>query len=169
MIEKDSVRSLVEEHYEAVYRFAFRLSGSEAEALDLTQESFCRAQQSIAQLRDPNRGRSWLFTIVRNLYLQQKRQRVKVEVGLEHVPEPAEPVVVDPWMSIDQHRLQQALNQLPEAYRIVVILHYFEDFSYRDITEQLGIPIGTVMSRLCRARTHLRNQLQTPALAWEVE
>jgi RNA polymerase sigma-70 factor (ECF subfamily) len=63
---------------------------------------------------------------------------------------------------VDPERLQQALNELPEGFRTPVILFYFEDMSYRDIAEQMDLPIGTVMSRLARAKTHLRDCL-TPA------
>ena len=65
----------------------------------------------------------------------------------------------DPLPEIDSERLQQALNDLPEAFRSPVILFYFEEFSYRDIAEQMDLPIGTVMSRLARAKAHLRGRL----------
>ena len=67
---------------------------------------------------------------------------------------------------LDPEQLQNALNELPEAFRTPVILFYFEDFSYRDIAEQMALPMGTVMSRLARAKAHLRTRLLAgPALA----
>jgi RNA polymerase sigma-70 factor (ECF subfamily) len=63
---------------------------------------------------------------------------------------------------IDPERLQQALNDLPEAFRTPIILYYFEDFSYRDIAEQMDLPLGTVMSRLARAKAWLRTRLTEP-------
>jgi RNA polymerase sigma-70 factor, ECF subfamily len=60
---------------------------------------------------------------------------------------------------VDNEKLQQVLGELPEAFRTPIILYYFEDFSYRDIAEQMDLPIGTVMSRLARAKCHLRCRL----------
>ena len=60
---------------------------------------------------------------------------------------------------IESEQLQQALNELPELFRTPIILYYFEDFSYRDIAEQMDLPIGTVMSRLARAKSTLRQKL----------
>src|ERR1700735_4535808 len=68
-----TVNDLVELFYEALYRYAFRLSGSAADADDLTQETFCKAQAQFKQLRDRNRAKPWLFSIVRNLYLHRLR------------------------------------------------------------------------------------------------
>lgn len=160
---KGRVQELVEEHYEALYRYAYRLSGSAADADDLTQETFCQAQAKLGQLRDPARAKAWLFSILRNAYLHRMRDR-KAEnaVSLEGVAElPGRPSA-EP--DIDPERLQEALNQLPEAFRTPIILYYFEDFSYRDIAEQMELALGTVMSRLARAKSYLRTRLQTPAV-----
>jgi RNA polymerase sigma-70 factor (ECF subfamily) len=153
------VHRLVDEHYVALYRYAFRLSGSAADADDLTQEAFCKAQVNLGQLRDADRARPWLFRILRNGYLQRVRARKQQPcVSLNGVgdiagPEPEELPDIDP------ERLQQALNDLPEVFRTPIILYYFEDFSYRDIAEQMGAPLGTVMSRLARAKGCLRQRL----------
>src|ERR1700757_1783055 len=68
-----NVERLVAEHYASLYRYAYRLTGSEADAEDLTQETFCKAQMSLGQLRDPGRAKSWLFSILRNAYLHRLR------------------------------------------------------------------------------------------------
>src|SRR5688572_20039503 len=68
-----TVESLVDAHYESLYRYAFRLSGSAADAEDLTQEAFCKAQTSLGQLRDRDRAKAWLFSILRNAYLHRLR------------------------------------------------------------------------------------------------
>jgi RNA polymerase sigma-70 factor (ECF subfamily) len=153
------VYQLVEDHYAALYRYAYRLSGSSVDAEDLTQEAFCKAQLNLSQLRDPDRARPWLFSILRNAYLHRvraDRQHPCVSLeGLADLPEPTP----EPPPEIDPERLQQALNELPEVYRTPVILFYFEDFSYRDIAEQMDLPLGTVMSRLARARDFLRSRL----------
>jgi RNA polymerase sigma-70 factor (ECF subfamily) len=153
------VTPLVEQHYESLYRYAYRLSGAQADAEDLTQEAFCKAQAQLGQLRDPERAKPWLFSILRNAYLQRARtDRAHRQVSLDAVGDvacelPAEAPEISP------EQLQGALNELPEGFRTPVILFYFEDMSYRDIAEQMNLPIGTVMSRLARAKAHLRERL----------
>jgi RNA polymerase sigma-70 factor, ECF subfamily len=154
-----AVQRLVDEHYVPLYRYAYRLSGSSADAEDLTQEAFCKAQLNLSQLRDPRRAKPWLFSILRNAYLHRVRaDRQQPVVPLEAVGDLAEPLP-EPLPEIDPERLQQALHELPESFRTPIILYYFEDFGYRDIAEQMDLPIGTVMSRLARAKAHLRSRL----------
>ncbi|MEI7686429.1 MAG: RNA polymerase sigma factor [Planctomycetota bacterium] len=162
------IEDLVTEHYESVYRFAYRLCGTAGEADDLTQETFCQAQIKIDQLREAAAARGWLFSIVRNAYLHRLRStKVAKTVSLDESTEPierwdAEPLVIEP------EKLQEALNDLPEAFRTPLVLYFFEEFSYRQIADQLGVPVGTVMSRLARAKSYLRERLLRvePALAW---
>lgn len=159
MSPANEVSALISAHYESLYRYAYRLSGSAADAEDLTQETFGKALARLGQLRESDRAKAWLFRILRNQYLHrvrdQKRHRVVPldAVGdLPNRPEDAAP-------EIDGARLQAALNELDEAFRTPVILFYFEEFSYRDIAEHMELPIGTVMSRLARAKAHLRATL----------
>ena len=153
------VHRLVDEHYEPLYRYAFRLSGSAADAEDLTQEAFCKAQAQFAQLRDAERAKPWLLSILRNAYLHRLRsEKQHRTVSLDYVGDVPE-APPGPLPEIDEERLQGALNELPEVFRTPIILYYFEDFSYRDIAEQMDLPIGTVMSRLARAKAHLRERL----------
>jgi len=154
-----AVQRLVDDHYIALYRYAFRLSGSSADAEDLTQEAFCKAQQNLSQLRQSDRVKPWLFSILRNAYLHRLRaERQQNCVSLEGVGDVAERTP-DVLPDIDPERLQMALNELAEGFRTPLILYYFEDFSYRDIAEQMELPMGTVMSRLARAKTYLRSRL----------
>jgi RNA polymerase sigma-70 factor (ECF subfamily) len=154
------VQQLVDAHYEPLYRYAFRLSGSAADAEDLTQETFCKAQFRLHQLRDLGRAKPWLFSILRNAYLHRLRTDGQHKlVSLDAVGDVAGPDAAPP-PDVDLEQLQAALNDLPEGFRTPVILFYFEDFSYRDIAEQMDLPIGTVMSRLARAKAHLRARLR---------
>lgn len=154
---------LVDAHYEALYRYAYRLSGSAADAEDLTQETFGKALARLPQLREPDRARAWLFRILRNLYLHkvrdQKRHRV---VPLDAVGDLPGRSTEDDMPEIDPAKLQAALDELDETFRTPIILFYFEEFSYRDIAEQMDLPIGTVMSRLARAKAYLRTRLAPP-------
>lgn len=154
-----SVRELIDSHYESLFRYAVRLSGSTADAEDLTQETFGKALTRISQLRDADRAKPWLFRILRNEYLHRKRddRRAKV-VPLDSVGEPPE-APPDGGFEVDPQELQAALIELDETFRTPLILFYFEDFSYRDIADQMDLPIGTVMSRLARAKAYLRAKL----------
>src|SRR5262245_22599691 len=157
-----TVERLVEAHYEALYRYAYRLGGSAADAEDLVQEAFCKAQANLSQLRDAERAKPWLFSILRNAYLHRTRaDRHPHLVPLDAAADVAEPLN-DSFPEIEPDLLQKALDELPEVFRTPVILFYFEDFSYRDIAEQMDLPIGTVMSRLARAKAHLRARLLQP-------
>lgn len=149
---------LVDEHLAAVYRYAFRLTGKTAEAEDLTQQTFLIAHQRIDQLRDPSRERSWLLTVLRRCFLKTCRRKKEtlagdLELELEHLPE------VSDSESFDEEALQIALDELPPDYRLVVVMFYFEHSSYKEIAEALELPIGTVMSRLSRAKSILRRRL----------
>jgi RNA polymerase sigma-70 factor (ECF subfamily) len=157
-----NVERLVAEHYEGLYRYAYRLCGGPADAEDLTQEAFCKAQANLAQLRDAQRAKPWLFSILRNAYLHRTRaERNPKFVPLDAAADVAEPTP-EPLPEIEPDHLQKALDELPEVFRTPVILYYFEDFSYRDIAEQMDLPLGTVMSRLARAKLHLRTRLLQP-------
>jgi RNA polymerase sigma-70 factor (ECF subfamily) len=159
-----NIQRLVDEHYVALYRYAYRLTSNSLDAEDLTQEVFCAAQMKLGQLRDPARAKSWLFTILRNAYLHRVRSQKQAKmVSLDDLGEFPEPPP-EPLPPIEPQRLQQALKDLPEDFRTPVILFYFEDFSYRDIAEQMDLPLGTVMSRLARAKAHLRSRLLMPAV-----
>ena len=153
------VRDLIDAHYDSLYRYAYRLSGSAADAEDLTQETFGKALTRIGQLREPDRAKGWLFRILRNAYLHRVRdeRRAKI-VPLDAISEPcaAEPEDIPP---VDPEQLQAALDALDETFRTPLILFYFEDFSYRDIADHLELPIGTVMSRLARGKAYMRAKL----------
>lgn len=158
-IEPISLAKLIDEHYQVLYRYAYRLSGSQADAEDLTQQTYLLAQENLNQLRDPSAARSWLFTILRNAYLKSQRVRRHTKtVSLERVGEPEQET--NPPKTIDEKRLQNLIDELPDEFRIPLILFYFEEFSYKDIADQLELPAGTVMSRLSRGKEHLRKKLQ---------
>jgi RNA polymerase sigma-70 factor (ECF subfamily) len=158
-----TIEALVEAHYTALYRYAYRLSGTSQEAEDLTQETFCQAQKKLFQLRDDAKAKSWLFSILRNAYLHRLRSaKNEKQVSLEGIPEIAERLA-ETQVLVDSMQLQKALNELPELFKTPIILYYFEDFSYKDIAEQMEVPLGTVMSRLARAKSFLRDRLMDHA------
>jgi RNA polymerase sigma-70 factor (ECF subfamily) len=159
---------LVERYYALLYRYAYRLTGSEADAEDLTQQAFLTAQARWDQLRDETKAKSWLFTIARNAYLKELRGPICIPSStLDELPGKLHGKLhgasfeTGPF-DFDQEQLQNVLNDLPEEFRSPVVLFYFEEFSYKEIAEQMGVPVGTIMSRLARAKAHLRQRLAPP-------
>ena len=154
-----SIQTLIDAHYESLYRYAYRLSGRASDADDLTQDTFSKAMTQLSQLRDPERVKSWLFSILRNAYLHRVRDEKRHRYhSLESIGDLAGPDQELPT-DVDPQLLQTALNELDEVFRTPLILFYFDDFSYKDIAEQMDLPIGTVMSRLARAKAYLRTRL----------
>ena len=160
---KPHIEQLVKDHYPGLYRFAYRLSGNAGEAEDLTQEAFCQAQAKLHQLRDAQAARPWLFSILRNAFLRRLRAaRGAKTLPLDEIGELVDRVDNE-IAPVDSRQLQEALDELPEAYRTPLVLYYFEEFSYRQIAEQMQVPLGTVMSRLARGKECLRARL----LGWD--
>ena len=151
---------LVDEHLPVLFAYAFRLTGSADEAEDLTQQTFLVAQERIGQLREAQKARPWLLKVLRNCFLKNRRKprpfvASEVEMDVNHFSD-----VSAPDTHWDTERLQKALQELPDEFRTVVLMFYFEQLSYREIADQLNVPVGTVMSRLSRAKCHLRGKLQ---------
>ena len=149
---------LIHQYHPDVYRYGYRLSGNAADADDLAQQVFLAAYQKIDQLREVERARGWLLAITRNQFLKMYRRRRPVdssslEMDVNQVPEKIKKE------DVDKEQLQAALNEMPEPFRTVLLMFYFEDLSYQEIAESLQLAIGTVMSRLSRAKGQLRYKL----------
>lgn len=159
-----SLDCLIKEYYRAVYRYAFRLSGNEADAEDLTQQTFLVAQDKLHQVREAAKVDRWLFAVLRSCFLKSRRRPrpvavASLELDVDDVPEHrvGEQLLVD--QRLDRDELQTALSELPDEFRIVVLMFYFEELSYQEIATRLELPIGTIMSRLSRAKGRLRHRL----------
>ena len=152
------IEQLIADHHQSLYRFCYRLTGNATMAEDILQQAYLLAFQRIGQVRDPAKARSWLFTVVRTTFLKEIRRKrewvfTDVEVEDNRVPDRSS------RLELDSQRLQVALDTLPEAFRIAVVMHYQQQMSYREIAEQLEIPLGTVMSRLSRGKRMLKSKL----------
>jgi RNA polymerase sigma-70 factor, ECF subfamily len=152
-----SLNEMIEQHAALLYRYAYRLTGDGHDAEDLVQHAFLLAHQRQHQLRHAGAARGWLLAIVRNVFLKSIRNRVRGR-SLDQIDEPQ---TSDPHADsvVDVEELQQALLELNEEFRSPLVLYYFEEFSYQDIADHMGVPIGTVMSRLSRAKAFLRKRL----------
>jgi RNA polymerase sigma-70 factor (ECF subfamily) len=154
-----NIAELVAANYQAVYRYAYRLSGSVADAEDLTQKVFLTAQDNLGQLRSMDSSRSWLFTILRNCFIRDRqRQRPIIECDLAiNIDNLSFNTPIS--QEIEPEQLQAALDGIPELSRLILVMFYFEERSYREIAQELSLPMGTVMSRLARAKARLRTKL----------
>jgi RNA polymerase sigma-70 factor (ECF subfamily) len=158
---------LVDEHADSVYRLAYSLSGNRQDAEDLTQDTFMRAFRSLKSYR-PGTFAGWLHRITTNLYLDLVRHRATVR--MEALPEDYERVAgEDPgpervfeFNNLDP-ALQRALEGLSPEFRVAVVLCDGFDMTYEEIGETLGLKLGTVRSRIHRARTQLRASLDRSA------
>jgi len=161
---------LVEKYRERAWRLAFSVLRDREDAWDVAQEAFIRAWQALPSFRGQSAFYTWLFRIVMNAAADRARQRAARgrAFGTERVPEEDwERVMVDPGVAPDERarraeereRLMRALGALPAPQRTIIMLSDLEGLSYREIAEVLGIPMGTVMSRLHNARKRLRRVL----------
>jgi RNA polymerase sigma-70 factor (ECF subfamily) len=148
-------------HRDAAYNLARWLMHHSQDAEDCVQEAFLRAHQAFARFRGGD-GRAWLLTIVRNLCYSRLREHHR-EVALESLDENAHSAISGhvPWrQAVVRELLPQALELLPVDAREILVLHEIEGLAYKEVAAVMEIPLGTVMSRLARARQKLHAQLQ---------
>jgi RNA polymerase sigma factor (sigma-70 family) len=155
----------IETYYAPLYRFAMSLTGHEAEAADLTQQTFYLWAAKGHQLRDDSKLKVWLFTVLHREFLAQKRDRARYvctdEMGDTAAAETYVPASV--IEKLDGAIAHKALLSLEDTFRAPLALFYLEQHSYREIAEILAIPIGTVMSRIQRGKIKLRKLLAREA------
>jgi RNA polymerase sigma-70 factor (ECF subfamily) len=154
------------EYLDGLYGYSVVLSRNSAEAEDLVQETCLRALLAIGGLRADGSVKIWLFTILRNIWLNQSRQLLApphlVELDADdnaaHNPADAAQDTHTGYVSrVEHEHVRAAIQQLPLELREIIILREFEELSYREIAALLNCPPGTVMSRLARARARLRD------------
>jgi RNA polymerase sigma factor (sigma-70 family) len=155
---------LVGEYYEILRRFALRLARNSDTAADLTQQTFYLALKHQGSLRDPGSIRSWLHTILHREFLQRMRgDRRHPTQPLEDSETALPDLRPQQLEDLDASLVMKGLLRLEERFRLPLAMFYLEELSYREIAGRLGIPVGTVMSRLSRARQMLRLQLEPAA------
>lgn len=157
-------------HLDAAFNYARWLTRNDADAEDVVQDACVRAMRFFSSLRDDD-ARAWLFTIVRNAWYSRVSRKANVAEGtrLNDGQDQRPDNALDPEERLlQQHTVglvRAALEQLPVDFREVIVLREIEGLSYREIAEIAGVPIGTVMSRLARARERLQTILKLNALS----
>src|SRR5258708_5828518 len=151
--------------YEPLYGFAYSLSGNENDACELTQETFARLLAKGGQLRDGSKVKSWLFTTLYRVFLGWKsRERRLPHLEISSVEHELPPIAAELVDTMERDTVREALLEIDERYRAPLTLYYLEEHSYEEIAELLEIPIGTVMSRLSRAKAQMREALATKSM-----
>jgi RNA polymerase sigma-70 factor (ECF subfamily) len=161
-MQRAALQTIADQWYAPLYRFALSLCRNPDDALDLTQSAFYKLATKYDQIRDPSKTKSWLFSVVHRAYIDQYRHSNRFpKTTIDAVPEPVETSTERPGDSADAEVLLEKLAELDERFRAPLTLFYFNSFSYKEIAETLDLPIGTVMSRLRRAKDQLRVRLET--------
>lgn len=182
MREREAFRETALGHLDALYGTALRLTRHPAEAEDLVQETILRAWQKWHQFEAGTNCRAWLFRILTNTFINGYRRRTKEREVLDGEREGRHADRFfchddarrwsDPERGFESRNLsptvQDALDSLRPEFRTVVVLSDLQDFSYREIADIVGCPIGTVMSRLFRARRALQRSLRGHAAAFGI-
>lgn len=170
--EKDAFNELIIRYEKRIYNYAFRLSGSYDAANDIASDTFLRVYNSLANFRGESSFITWLFRIVTNIYLDsKKRERARPAQSLDEIIELGEASVS---VQVDDSApgpaqvaeagertqlLQNAISSLPDYQRMMIVMYHSDGQSYEEIAAALDMPIGTVKSRLNRARLSLREIL----------
>ena len=151
------LEAIVGRFYVPLYRFALSLAKSEAEAADLTQQTFLILAQRSHQIRDVSKVKCWLFTTLRREFLRIVRSHSNYP-HLEFRPEIHDSPSLSPdaLRTLDAKAVVNALAAVEPTYRTAVELFYLSELSYKEIAETLDVPIGTVMSRLSRGKEQLK-------------
>jgi RNA polymerase sigma-70 factor (ECF subfamily) len=157
MASESDFESLVARYYEPLYQFAFSLARAEADACDLTQQTFYVWATKGHQLRDTSKVKTWLFTTLHREFLATRRRQIRFP-HIELDDAAAELPVISPAAinRLDTAQVLAALARVDEIYQAPVALFYLQDCSYNEIAQILGVPLGTVKSRLARGLGRLQ-------------
>ena len=161
ILDDATFEEVVKAQYEPLYRFAFSLIQREADARDLTQDAFAQLGRKAHQIQDKAKLKSWLFTTLYRAFVDSHRWKTRhphVEAGDEVSEMPA--TIPDAGVNVDAAAAVEALQEVPEVFRVPLTLFYLEQHSYLEIAEIQGVPVGTVMSRISRGRAMLRQLME---------
>jgi len=170
--DREALNELIRKHQDRAYQYAFRLTRNPDIAADVVADAFVRINNALKNFKGNAAFTTWLYRIITNCYLdQRKREKGKgnlsLDSGFQQDDEDITREIEDPGRTPDElvernqreALLQKALGQLPEFQKSMIVMYHAEQLSYEEIAESLDITIGTVKSRLNRARISLREIL----------
>ncbi len=172
---------LITRHQIRAYQYAFRLTRNSEEASDVVADAFVRVYNAIHNFKGQSAFSTWLYRILTNCFLDiRKKEKIRQTSSLESAMQTSEGdverQVEDPGLSpleesekIErEYRIEMAVNRLPEYQRAMIVMYHVEMLSYEEIAESLDLPVGTVKSRLNRARLSLRDLLMKDAELFKI-
>jgi len=169
MCTQRDLKQRIAENHKRLYRTVFAWSHDPDLAADIAQEAMTKALKQISQLRDASKLNSWLFGILINCWRDHfRQQRVMVDIDNIELIHDDTPENIQQTQDMVQC-VRRSIAKLPETQRLVVTLVNLEGFSYAEVAEILNIPVGTVMSRLSRARSTLAEYLLTYKTDHDIE
>lgn len=176
--DRAALCELIHRYERKAYNLAFRLTGNHADASDAAQEALVRVYTRLHNFRGDSAFSTWLFRVVTNTCLDELRRRGRIRCTSLDDPMPGDEGAV-PRQTVDEAEspvdaaersevqavVQRAIGRLPEDYRVVIVMRDLQDLSYHEIAGELGTSVGTIKSRLHRARHALRTILKTTEAA----
>ena len=153
------LESVVREHYRALYAYAYTLTRQHADAADLAQQTTVVLATRWKEIRERDRVKPWLFSVLYREFLRSKRRSSRFVALDEPTAEAVSCESANQETKHDSKQVVRMIHGMDEPHRSVLSLHYLDELSYRDIADVLQIPIGTVMSRLSRAKEQIRRML----------
>ena len=166
--ESEHTEVAVIDYIDALFGYAMVLTRNRSEAEDLVQETCLRAIKAVKHLRPESNTKSWLMTILRNIWLNQLRKQRRTATfdidvsgisAADTIPEPSKDPHATYVSKIERELVRETIRHLPARFQEVILLREYEGLSYKEIADVLDCPVGTVMSRLARARSKLRTLL----------
>ena len=165
-VDRTRFKDLTYPHLEFLFNMALKYTGKSYDAEDIVQETMYLAYRNFYQLRDEEKCRQWLFAILRTTFLKEKRSFIRrplLDDGsgyLKHLTDgSADSLSLLFEKKMDREDIQYVLERMTEKHKSPLILYYMEDMTYQEIADYLDIPIGTVMSRLARAKKQMKKEL----------
>ncbi len=174
MASLDEFEDIVEPHMDRLYSFAYYLAGDEAEAQDIFQQTMVKIMNNFDQYEKGTNFKAWASRIMKNLFIDRTRKKRPASTDFEKY-EPAAREGTQPWSNVElmnnetlinrffSDEVKDAVLDLPESYRMTLLLNAIHELSYEDISDVMDCPVGTVMSRLYRARQELKRSLSDVA------
>lgn len=174
MASLDEFDEIVEPHMDRLYSFAYYLAGEEAEAQDVFQQTMVKIMDNFDRYEKGTNFKAWASRIMKNLFIDRTRKKQPASTDFEKY-EPAAREGTQPWSDVElmnnetlinrffSDEVKDAVMDLPESYRMTLLLNAIHELSYEDISDVMDCPVGTVMSRLYRARQELKRSLSDVA------
>lgn len=161
--ETENFKEFLLPHAQTIFRSAYRLSGNQQDAEDLTQETFYYGLKYFSQVKDRSKCKYWLFSILRNLFLKEmEKSKKRIEIDFERVQSHISGIdhIENDFLKHEVGKgVREVLQKLDERLREPIVLFYFEKLSYKEIAQKLNLPIGTVMSRIARGKVNIKKEI----------